>query len=202
MIRKRGQMNRKAQFYLIAAAIISVLLIGLATTVNYAMISPAPVRFYNIGEEYDLEASNLVNYGIYSSKITMNETIKNFTDQFYIISKQKDPDIELFTLYGNSEQAVFYNYANNYTKVIDSLNREHEFDPNTEIGIITLGGPEASKSVSNPTIHFWGLIQSPGDRVTIKISNTNYTVELGPNQNFYFVIMSRKSTGEVTVKTG
>lgn len=195
-------MNKKAQFYLIAVAIISVLLVGLAATVNYALISPAPVRFYNIGEEYDLEASNLVNYGFYSSDVDMDKIIKNFTDQFYSISKQKDPDIEIYTLYGNSEQAVFYNYANNYTQVIDSSNRETEFQPNTEIGIITLEGPDVSEGVSNPTPHFWGIIPSPGDKVTIKISNTNYTVDLGPNQNFYFVMMSKRSTGEVNVKSG
>jgi len=198
-------MNRKAQFYLIAAAIISVLLVGLAATINYASISPVPVRFYDMGEEYNLETARLIDYGTYSQNTNIIEKIQNFTDQFYITSRQKDPEIEIMTLYGNSTAATFYNYAKNETKIITSANKEIKFSPKevlTEIGYQPTSDTLSTVTFQHPTEYFWGVIQSPGQTVKIQISNTNYTVELKEDQNFYFVIMSRKASGEVTVKTG
>jgi hypothetical protein len=206
---KRGtfiskEMNKRAQFYIIAAAIISVLFVGLAATVNYAVSSQTPVKFYDIGSQYNVEASKLIDYGTYSAKTDINNTLKNFTDQFYSSASQKEPALEIVTIYGNSTMATVYSYSSNTTYVIFAQTTETipAAQSTSTINAPDIGASKGIKQVT-PFIHRFSIpLSQEQKQVKIEISDTNYTVDLSQGQNFYFVIMSRKPSGEVNVQTG
>jgi len=200
-------MAKRGQFYIIAAAIIAVLLVGLAATINYAITSATPIRFYDLSKEYNLETAKVIDYGVYQKytpEIDIGETIKNFTEQFYINAVIKDQDIEIILVYGNSSNATGFSYTKNETTFINAQN------------IATEAGGESTSTISYEAAQskFSKRVRErlkstvtpipapPGEKVKIKTSeNVTYEVKLEKEQNFYFIIMTKKETGEVTVAT-
>jgi len=200
---KRG---KTGQFYIIAAAIIAVLLVGLAATVNYVMVTSTPARFYDLGEMYKLEGPNVVDQGIYQgTPDKINETLSNFTNIFYANAKLKDPNIQIISVFGNSSGISPINYGKEEVNV-------------TGGGVTTTLGASEGKSVISTALDVGGYqaaggtykyerkniletITNPGEKISVKIGNLSYNVNLGKQQYFYFIIISKKPTGEVSVVT-
>ena len=201
---KRG---KKGQFYIIAAVIIAVVIAGLATTINYAITSETPTRFYDLSKSYNLEAAKVVDYGVYQKytpPVPIEDILQNFTDQFYANAQLKDPNIEVILVYGNSSSATAFSYTKNETTFLNAQNTA-----------TFAGGESVSQTnlyVSDKPLGLQNTLQkmrrasltNPGKLVRVIISNeTNqYQIPLEEGQSFYFIIKSAKPSGEVNVATG
>ena len=92
-------MQKKAQFYLIAAIIIVSIIIGLATITNYVITKEKPVKFYDLTGEISEESYRVVEYILVSDE----EVTKNFTE---IVARYIKEDVDNFAvLYGNENEA-------------------------------------------------------------------------------------------------
>jgi hypothetical protein len=198
--------GRRAQFYIIAAAIISVLLVGLAATVNYAITSSTPTRFYDLGEMYGLEGPKIVDQGVYQGtpeKITA--ALSNFSDIFYRNVRSKDPNIQIVTVFGNASSISPINYGKediNITPLGGTTTTISASEVKAAVNLqITPSGQFSGKENTLPSTGFIGDILNPGTKVNVKVGDLNYNVTLGNQQYFYFIIMSKKPTGEVNVIT-
>ena len=209
---KRGafislEMNRKAQFYIIAAVIIAVLLAGLATTVNYAVTSATPTKFYDLGEAYGLETSKVIDYGVYqkySPGINISEKIENFTQQFFISSSQKDPNIGVVYIYGDANKATVINYAKNTTAEVTSQEGTQKIeaaDVTSFIKNIITSETQTQTAVTQTKISKTTVTPTTGGKLTVNITGQEYNFNLGAGQNFYFIVRTTKPSGEVNVVT-
>ena len=72
-------MNKKGQFYLVAAIIIVLAVSGIASVKTYAIIKSEPRKIENIGSELKEETMRIVDYGIYSQE-NLTRILNNFTD--------------------------------------------------------------------------------------------------------------------------
>ena len=195
---------KRAQFYIIAAAIISVLLVGLAATVNYAIVSSTPTKFYDLKQMYQLEAPQVVDQGIYQGNINdINQTLANFTDIFYKNAKASDPNIQITVIYGNSSKISPYNYGAE-NAVITSPTATQTIQSSQVSSVTNLqvaGGNNVGVTSNIPTKGFLSDLINPGKKISVVIGNLSYNVSLGDQQYFYFIIISKKPSGEVNVAT-
>lgn len=198
-------MIKRGQFYIIAAAIIAVLLVGLAATVNYVMVTSTPARFYDLGEMYKLEGPNVVDQGIYQgTPEKINETLTNFTNIFYQNAQIKDPNIQIISVFGNSSGISPINYGKEEVNITSGgvTTTLGASEVKSEISMmLSQGGDHSGKGIENERRGVLDTITNPGEKISVKIGNLSYNVTLGKKQYFYFIIISKKSTGEVNVVT-
>jgi hypothetical protein len=208
---KRGKLislkiNKRAQFFIISAAIIAVLLVGLATVVNYVTTSPTPTKFYDLSKYYDMETAKVVDYGVYQKytpAVDIEESLRNFTNQFYLNAKQKYPDIEIIAIFGNSSDAKGLNYAKEDVTIINSeTEATTTLKPINITSLINFNwGADGRTQVAVTQENLNTQTIRPSQRIKVRIRDLNYTVNLDENQNFYFIIMAKKPSGEVNVVT-
>ena len=222
MLKKRGlfwhtenvhifsERGKKGQFYIIAAVIIAVLLAGLATTINYAITSPTPTRFYDLSQQYNLESSKVIDYGVYQKytpEVNISEKIQQFTEQFYDNAVIKDPDIEVIAIYGDANQINVFSATNNEIKIINSAGTElqpaipasktvNNIDVQSSLGGQALGTTVVQQYLQKSVYAY------RESEVSIKIANVTYNINVMDKPNFYFVIQSKKASGEVNVVSG
>lgn len=104
--------NKKAQYYLMAAAIIIAVILGVSVATNYIITKNKPVSFYNLGEELKEECARIIDYGIYN-EIDTPGLIESFVEESLIkYIRQKDIDVEFIFVYGEKENIKIANYTN------------------------------------------------------------------------------------------
>jgi hypothetical protein len=196
----------RGQFYIIAAAIIAVLLVGLAATVNYAVVSSTPTRFYDLKDMYQLEAPKVVDQGIYQGNINqINETLVNFTNVFYQNAKLQDPNIQITVIYGNESKIAPIGYGAESINITNESGQQIGNIPPSEVSSTTTLQVSGGENVAVTTTQQGGFnlreIFNPTKKISVMIGNISYNVRLGSKQYFYFIIISKKPTGEVSATT-
>ena len=103
-------MNKKGQFFLLAAVVISLVIISLAATTNEVVVQSG--NFEEIDDfsyQVQKETGEVLNYQIYSG-IT-EDRVKEFTDVMAEEIQDKDPETEFIFIFGNNEGMTVSNYA-------------------------------------------------------------------------------------------
>ena len=195
-------MFKKGQFYIIAAVAIAVILASLVTVINYAVTKPEPAKFYDLSKQLNYETTKIINYGVINNEKDINATIKKFIDeQFLPYVKQKDPDVELIYIYGNSSSATIVNYGKQAIKVGEYVITPGGSTTPSKVSI-DIGGTRAEKTVIQASRYFepFTLLLKPERIVEIDISGTKYNFTLAGQQQF-FAIMTAKKEGETYITT-
>ena len=170
-------MNKRGQFYLVAALVIIGIITGLATVYNTARGSIEDATVYDLSKEINFEAAQVIDSGIFQAK-TYEERSANieFLTDFYAT---QHPNNDLFILYGNESNItlVFYN-----------------FTESGNVGI-AIGGPPIQFSVSGPG-KLKQNVERQGDAVSVLFdAETTYNFALRPGQTF-FVILRKERGGD------
>src|SRR3990167_4555292 len=75
---KRG--DKRGQFYLVAAIIISVLLIGIIAVSNFS-IRQETTKLQDIGKELSIESEKVLDYSLYNG-LNTNQQAQNFIEDY------------------------------------------------------------------------------------------------------------------------
>lgn len=101
-------MNKKGQFFLVAALIIIALIIGFSTIYNSAHTLAGDSKIFTLAHDIKFEGIQIMNYGVFNnfSQTAINKNIKNFSG-FYAKS---NPDSDILLIYGNKGElnTTFY----------------------------------------------------------------------------------------------
>ncbi len=168
-------MNKRGQFYMIAAVIIIVVISGLATITNSALIRPTPKAMDSMSSDLTEEGPRIIDYGIYSRQ-DLDKALKNFTsDEFAPYFLKKTENSNVVFIYGNKTDlsAVKYNLASKGT--ISA----------------TIGG-STSWNILGPYSEHMKIIPI-GNNITITLLEKTYEFELKDNQIFYFIMAQQKN---------
>lgn len=100
-------MNKKAQFFLIAALIISGIILGLSQTFTSSNVEPSETLAYDLSNEVYYEASQVIDNGVFNSKSDddIKKDISNLAEYYSKIN----PDSDISIVYGNPEKAESLN---------------------------------------------------------------------------------------------
>ena len=181
ILKKKVKMNKKAQFYLIAAILIVGIVVILAGITNYITTRKAPVKFYDLGNEFKEEGTRVVDYGIYNSQNTLN-LMESLAEQFKDYSEEKDIRTELVFVFGNTEGIRTVTYTTHQTGEVSLT------VPGSSFGIT--GTPQKVANVEDRTP------SGTFDEVKVEILEQEYTFELHEGENFFFVISKKTSDEE------
>jgi hypothetical protein len=183
---KRGryrerEKDKRGQFYLIAAIVLALVIIGIAAIVNYSK-KETDIRLYDLGEELKIESANVLDFGVYNE---FDETELNDLLEQLIISyiDYEGGGRSLYFIFGNMNNITVMGYQEL-----------------AETVTITSGG-ENPLLITEESGDLWGSVDPAGNKVEISIGKIVYEFKLKRGENFYFVI-SQEIGGEDYVVTG
>lgn len=102
-------MNKRGQFFLVAAFVIVGIILGLTSTINYTKLQQDRESFYDQAEEVEHETKQVIDYGVYYSK----DTRKTVTDFLYTYKDQIGQDDALFIYKSDLDfYALFFDETN------------------------------------------------------------------------------------------
>ena len=160
--------DKRGQFYLIAAIIISVIILGLMTMSNYSRRQES-IKTETIGEELKIESEKVLDFGTYHgySESQIGDLMKNFSRDYINYVQQ---GVDFYFLFGNSNKVTFVGYS--------QLDVTIYVNVGSGKSAINLNNREIVSQEFTPT----------SDNITITIEETDYDFELKKGQNFYFVV--------------
>ena len=95
-------MNKKAQFFLIAALIIAGAIIGLGTVYNTSQIEESDAEVLEFTDELSAELQQIQDAGTF----TGNDTVEVEMEKLITFYQKQSPDSDLIILYGNEDGLV------------------------------------------------------------------------------------------------
>ena len=181
LIRKMKKMNKRGQFYLVAAIIIVLAVSGIASVKTYAIIKSEPRNIEDISSELKEETMRIVDYGIYSQE-NLTKVLNNFTDsEFAPYFLKKTDGTNIVFIYGNKYDLYSVQYLEKETGTVYA----------------TLGGASPSwQEVSVYTNR--SKLTEFGEILTITVLDRDFNFTIMDNEMFYFLITQEKE-GEVFV---
>ncbi|MFA4952983.1 MAG: hypothetical protein WC584_02065 [Candidatus Pacearchaeota archaeon] len=192
--------NKRGQFYLLAAIVIIVLIIGYAGVSNY-LKKKNTTRIYDVKEELNIEGKDVLEFGILKSEeisLKINGVTQQISGEEAIIKHF----ITLYTTYLESigESMNIYYVFGNPTEI-----KAYELvDVETGSFILTIdGATPITNNIIRKSIQELkesGSYTTENGKVKVKIGENNYEFELKSGENFYFII-SQKVGGEQYVET-
>ena len=102
--------NKRAQFFLLAAVIISSVVISLGMTGNRAVVNEEPEDIYSFGYEVKNEAGAILNYGVYTN-FTEGVNLSEFVDSLAEEIKERSPGSDFIFIYGTRDNMTLKNYG-------------------------------------------------------------------------------------------
>jgi len=177
-------MNKRGQFYLIAAILILIVVAGMIGVKTYVTTTPQPRGIQNIGTELKEESFHVVDYGIYNEVNTI-DLLNNFTENYSYYFLKKTNNANIIFVYGNSSELYAVQYYNASTGSITA---------NIGPGSITSWYTEG-QFVNRTKVTYNPLTK----KVQVVMFNKPYEFNIKENEMFYFVIVQEKE-GEVYVE--
>ncbi len=170
---KRG-LNKHGQFYLVAAMILVVLLIGIIAITNYSKKSSG-VGLDEIEQELEIESEQFVNYVTYN-ELSQEEKFRDFHEFVNDYVDYRGSDKNFYFIFGTKENLTLAGSQNQEATVsIDS------------VPVIDVSG-EFSES-----------IDPAGNNVVIIIGPTTYEFGLKEGENFYYIVSKNINGGEYVI---
>jgi len=176
------KMNKKGQFYLVAAIIIVMAISGIASVKTYSSVKSEPRKILDIGSELKEEGSRIVDYGIYTSDDLM-VLLNQFDEEFAPYFLKKTEQTNIVFIYGNKNELYSVQYNNELTGAV----------------FASIGGVAPTWGASTVIVDRT-LLDSSGESVIVKILGKEFEFDLKNNEMFYFIITQEKE-GEIYIET-
>jgi hypothetical protein len=175
---KRG--NKKGQFYLIAAIIISLVIIGFANLKNYST-RQSTITISNFGEELQIESENVLDFGTYNgySSSSMQELMKNLSADY--INYVRDGE-ESYFLFGDNSSITVRGYSETEKTIY--------VDFGSGKTAMEMNAGQISSSDFTPT----------SSSITLTIEGKDYLFALKSGKNFYFILFEKINGDEYAIR--
>lgn len=176
-------MNKRGQFYIIAAVIIVLAISGLTSISTYAITRPEPRVIESLSSDLKTEGPRIVDFGILN-KTDPEDILESFTkEEFAPYFLQKTENANILFIFGNKTSLYGVRYRKELSGTISA----------------SIGG-QVSWYITNPYSEKIDLNVYPSDEsIKVNLLNNTYQFELKDNEMFYFLIGQEKE-GEVYVE--
>ena len=177
-------MNKRGQFYILAAIIIVLAVSGIASVKTYAATKPEARKIQDIGSELSEEGLRIVDYGIYNSQ-NLTNLLNSFTDTEYapyFLKKTENTDVVF--IYGDKTNLWGVRYNQESTGTISA----------------TIGGGVTDWEIVNTFADRTAITDDDGDDIiTVELLGKSFDFDLKDNEMFYFLIAQGKE-GETYIE--
>ena len=166
-------MNKRGQFYLIAAIVIITIAAAFVTISNY-ISSQQTQDIYYLRDEIKIESSRTMDYIILNSA-NFRDTMTNFSEQYINNTFGNN----FYFIFGNATSMTFLAYQS--------------FE-----ATITRDSIDKTNDIGTDKIYIENFV--PSQNVTLGINGNDYIFKLNVGNNYGFVISSEKGGQEYIVK--
>lgn len=167
-------MNKKGQFFLIAALIIAGIILSLATVQIYTKTSQSEnIKIYDLSKEIDFESKQVIDNGIYteSSADSILQNISTLIDYY----AKANPEKNITFIYGNEKSGLIsWSYIVSYGQTGLSFG-------GTSSGLTSL-----KREIQENKVY------SEGGKVSVTLKNNQLSFNLKPGENFYIILQETK----------
>lgn len=163
--------GKKGQFYLLAAMIIAVIVVGLVTISNYSSATPL-VTLYDLEEELEIESQNVIDYGTYNN-LDLDILLEQFIEDYVSYTGSGK---NLYFLFGDSESVT--------VKAYQEVSEDVLIDGQS----LAIIDGEGEKTYS-----------PAGGGVVISVEDINYPFVLQEGENFYFIVSQEIDGGKYVI---
>ncbi|MFA5061458.1 MAG: hypothetical protein WC494_04050 [Candidatus Pacearchaeota archaeon] len=200
----KKRFNKKAQFFLLAAVIISAIVISLGIIANQAKITKEPSDFYDYGFTVKTETGALIDFEIFTASETTN--LDEFVGLMAKDIKDKDPELNFIFIYGNNEELVIENYGDE--EIVADVKSIPEDEAKTILGAntkikskIRMGGSstEYEYDLLYGGSDSWRKVYEGldvGDEITITIWDYNYNFRVSRHKQIIFIVEKQGESDE------
>jgi len=109
-------MDKRGQFYLIIAVIISLAIYGITYKVNTIQEPELWEDFNDVSENYLVESTYVVNLALRSQE-DVQDKLDGFTRDYLDYAKKRDPDLNLLYIYSNGTNISVQSYLDSASAV-------------------------------------------------------------------------------------
>ncbi|MDP2947086.1 MAG: hypothetical protein Q8N88_03140, partial [Nanoarchaeota archaeon] len=193
--KRKERAGKKAQFFLLAAVIISAIVVSMGITANRAVIFKEPENFYDYSYSVKKETGAVVDYEIYTG-FANNANLDNFVNLLAKDIRDKDPNLDFLFIYGNSSKMTLKNYGSRSARVngeivpgegfkIKSVIREKNFFTEVEETLGEYGEYSWNKTYTNLEVY-----EASGNSPFIEVSirNFNFNFDITNYKQVIFII--------------
>lgn len=173
-------MKKRGQFYLIAAIILSLLILGFISMTNYSQRQTS-ITVSDFGKELNIESKNVLDFGTYSgySQTQMHEFMKNFSTDY--INNVRD-EKESYFIFGDGSLITVVGYSEKTKTIFVGVG--------TGKNTMTINAQQISQQDFNPA----------ASAITITIEGEDYSFALKSGKNFYFILFEEIGDEEYAVR--
>jgi hypothetical protein len=180
-------MRKRGQFFLLAAVIISSVVLTLSAGVNRVTVNEEPDNFYDFSYEVKREVGSVLDYSIYSDfadEINLND----FVDSLAREIKERSPGSDFIFIYGNSSNMAVRNYGSEsiYAEGVEIFGTDITSTSRVCLGDLCQNVTQTMVNFNMSTAQGGTIYLDPG-----RSGSTNVTVEIG-NSVFDFPFSSHK----------
>ena len=165
-------MNKRGQFYLVAALVIVGILIGFSFIYNSVSAIDEDQKIYDLTKDIDFEGSKTIDHGIIKEEEAnnnLNDLVKLYSDNY--------PEHEIAVIYGN-KKGIRYS---SYFKIVDT----------GSTGIL-VGGTSSSESIyqKEQTSLSYDIINT--EYIESREAELPFNFRLKEGENFYIILKKDK----------
>ncbi len=103
-------MEKRGQFFLLAAVIISAVIISLGVSTNRVIVNDGPGNFYDFSYDVKREVGAVLDYEVYSG-FAGNTNLTEFVGLLAAEIEERSPGSDFIFIYGNSTKMDLKNYG-------------------------------------------------------------------------------------------
>jgi len=186
-------MEKRGQFFLLAAVIISVVVLSLSVVTNRAIVNEEPGSFYDYTYEVNREIGAVMDYDIYTD-FDSTANLDDFVSLLAEDIEKKNPDADFVLVYGEGSDLL----VNKHGTEDVSANGEVVPDSSNDIKTnVCIHG--SCKEILNKVSGSGGIsLATPNDSITgeivIEFGDAKYKFPISNNKQVIF--MMKKDVGD------
>ncbi len=186
--------GKRGQYFILAAVIIVIILLGMYAITSYTEMRPSQARIYDLSGNFLLEAQNVIDYGIYNDE-DVNELLENFSYKFH---EYAGNDTEFIVIYGNRSNLTIISFFQEEVNVSEETAGGFfggNPPPNIEETI-----PAYNKITFAPRYSDVIIIKLPRKKPDGTVEIVMHRFPLREHQNFFYIFRAKHSDIEEIVK--
>ena len=182
-------MNKRGQFFLIAALAIIMIVIGLGVT-NIALRSSSQEEvIFDLSDEIAYETTSVIDYGLIQNINSNSDSTKTIIQDLVTSYAQRNPSYDLIAVYGEKDSLNLIRYEN---KDLGEISINTGSPDDIELGDEIKRGVFSNKEISE---------EITGD-ITIKFENEDdieqnkYEFKIKENNQHFYLILKQEGENE------
>lgn len=200
------RLNKRGQFFLVAAFVIIGLMVSLNVVYNSADSPTEDNTLEYLSEEINVESSQVIDSGIYNNQ---EDSIPDKINSLSQIYAKSNPEKDFTFIVGDKKKIYVSTRevtGNNKLTIIGAKeNSERPTEVNEEIssGSISLDGDATLKTSDSPLVIRTFDVYQGTERITLSFDSENSKIErsfdLKNGQNFYLVLKKEKGDEKIVI---